>query len=200
MRAYRRLIIAEQDGRCLVCRHALDLACHLHHVIAWKYQGPDHPLNLVGLCPTHHTVLEHVRRHVAPEEKRGKRDWFRRARAAAEHVDGLPEPERALFMHLCEPHPLRKEIAEHIADRKFSRLGQELQGRLARDIARADAAMLVGANKTRARMVLSLARDAEAVAPSAFKDIIALHLAALGLPFKPLWLDGTWGSIDYEPP
>jgi hypothetical protein len=37
----------------------------------------------------------------------------------------------------------------------------------------------------------------EAAMPAAFDEVIALHLAALGLPFKPPWLEGTWD--DYEP-
>jgi len=130
----------------LLCDYPLLLGCHLHHVIASDDKGLDHPLNLVGLCANHHTVLECVRRHVAPRETRASGGWLERAQAALKIVETLPEDRRRLFNELAEPHPLRREIREGVEPKWRSAL--------AADIAQADARLLLGVNKVRPRIVL----------------------------------------------
>lgn len=142
----RKLVHLEQEGSCLLCDYPLLLGCHLHHVIASDDKGPDHPLNLVGLCANHHTVLECVRRHVAPKETHGSGSWLQRAQAALKIIEGLPEERRRLFNELAEPHPLRREIREGVEPK--------WRTALAADIAQADARLLLGINRARPRIVL----------------------------------------------
>lgn len=196
----RGLIRWGQEGRCLLCPFPLSLRHHLHHVIAYDERGPDHPLNLVGLCPNHHAAVEIVRRHIAPYNTRRARGWMHRAEAALETVNALSATERELFNLLSEPHPLRKEIREGV-DAKH-RLD------LAVGIAQADARVLLNVNRARPRILLAwriarkevLAPDnrgcleiltneaRRAVTAVHLAYIVGLHLDALGLPFDPSWL------------
>ncbi len=195
----RELVHLEQDGSCLVCDYPLLLGCHLHHVIASDDRGPDHPLNLVGLCPNHHTVLECVRRHVAPNEVRGHPTWLERGQAALKIFEALPEGPRRLFNELAQPHPLRREIREGV--------DSGYRTALAIDMARADARLLVSVNKARPRIVLlwrikrreaptpktdaewieAIAHAKETIHASDFKEVVMSHLSSLGLPFEPSW-------------
>jgi hypothetical protein len=196
----RKLVHLEQEGSCLICDYPLILGCHLHDVIANDDKGPDHPLNLVGLCANHHAILECVRRHVAPKETRGSSSWLQRGQAALKIVEALPDQGRHPFNELAEPHPLRKELREGVEPRRRTAL--------AADIAHADARLLVEINKARPGIVLLWRiRRGEASEPKTeadwtkateavretlrladFGEVVMLHLFALGLPFEPAWL------------
>lgn len=201
----RELVHLGQEGSCLLCDYPLLLGCHLHHVIASDDQGPDHPLNLVGLCPNHHTVLECVRRHVALKETHGGGGWLQRAQAAIQIVERLPDQPRRLFDTLAEPHPLQREMREGVDPR--------WQTALAADIARADARLLLGINRARPRIVLlwrirrgdaaepksddewtkATAAVSETLHAADFREVVTQHLSALALPFEPAFLEEPVG-------
>lgn len=184
----------------MFCDYPLLLGCHMHHVIASDDKGPDHPLNLIGLCANHHTVLECVRRYVGPKEARRSNNWLQRGLSALKFIEALSIERRKLFHHLAEPHPLKREIQEGVE--------YKWQTALAADIAQADMRMLFEVNKARLRIVL-LCRigkgevpepktDAEwasaikvvrkTLCPADFREVVSLHLASLGLPFDAAWL------------
>jgi hypothetical protein len=206
----RELVHLEQEGYCILCDYPLLLGCHLHHVIASDDQGPDHPLNLVGLCPNHHTVLECVRRHVAPKEVHGNASWLQRAQAALTIIEALPEERRSLFNELSEPHPLRKEIREGVEVR--------FRTALAVDIAMKDARLLLTVNKARPRILLlwrikrgiapmpktdtewleAIIEARETVRADDIVEVVVQHLSSLGLPFEPSWLEEPNSSTRHE--
>jgi hypothetical protein len=123
-----------------------------------------------------------------------------RAEAALEAVNVLPVTQRELFDLLSEPHPVRREIREGV--------DAEYRVDLARDVAQADARVLLRINRARPRMLLAwriarneipalenqqfveiLANEARAtVTAMHLADIVRLHLVALGLPLDPAWL------------
>ena len=177
------------------------LTGHLHHVIARDDGGPPHPLNLVGLCSNHHAVLERVRRQVAPHEARSGERWFVRAQAALEVAKTLPDPMQSLFFVLSDPHPLRQPIRDGV--------DIPLQSALARDVARADAKLLLAANLARPRALWisrmaherrstaesgtlsELERVRQTASPYDVADVIKWHLQSLSLPFDQTWLEDT---------
>lgn len=197
----RKLVLLAQQGTCLLCAHPLIFGCHLHHVIASDDKGPDHPLNLIGLCANHHTVLECVPRHVSPKETYKNHGWLQRAQAAIKVIETLSEEQQRLFNDLAEPHPLRKEMRE----------GVEPKWRLALagDIARADSQLLLRINKARPGIALlwqisrgeapepktddewaaAVGGIGKTLRPVDFREVVAMHLSALDLPFKRGWLE-----------
>lgn len=177
----RELIRLAQNDLCLFCNYSLHLGCHLHHVIARDDFGPDHVLNLVGLCPNHHMTLETVRRHVAPSDSRTKPGWLPRASAVLDIVQALPESQRRLFDALCTPHPLREQIRNSVPS--------HLRKALAIDIARADAKLLAISNSVRPHFISEFLQTHEAPRSTSFAEVIALHLEALHLPFAQSWLE-----------
>jgi hypothetical protein len=197
----RRVLELEQNGTCLVCNYPLILGCHIHHVIAHEHGGPDHPLNLVAFCPNHHTVLEHVRHHVAPSAAQRNAGWLTRATAALEVIKVMPEETGNLFSVLAEPYPLHEPLRQGVP--------ASYRTYLAADVARADAKLLLTINRRRPFLLaiwlykqkglpLPTTDDgwtrakSEATAnvgPGDFASIVRVHLDALGLPFDPAWLD-----------
>jgi HNH endonuclease len=184
----------------LVCPFPLALGTHLHHVIARDDGGPNHPLNLVALCPNHHLALELVRRHIAPKETDRAAGWETRAGAAAEFIRSFAGDSRSLFDQLSEPHPLRQPIRDGV--------DASLRTALAKDIARADTIILLRANLARPSALLvwriaqgrteAPANDADyAAAASAVAqavcgldvaEVVEAHLDKLGLPCDRGWV------------
>lgn len=125
---------------------------------------------------------------------------MQRAQAALKVVEALPEEQQRLFNELAEPHPLRKEIQQGVEPK--------WRTALAVDIAQADARLLLEINKTRPRIVLlwrikrgeapqpmtdaewirATGTVRETLRPADFREVVALHLSALELPFEDAWL------------
>ncbi len=201
-KSLRKFVSAQQDERCFVCPFPLTLGLHLHHLVPRDVQGPDHPLNIIGLCPNHHAVLEYIRRHVAPTEARRHPNWLERVEAALAVTAGFTAEERRLFDCLSEPYPVR--LKQAIKDG----VPASDHGRLARDIARADAHILVRANEARPVAILgwrircgrteqppdeagcraALEAMKGTVSPVDVEEVIQSHLRNLNLPFDEAWL------------
>lgn len=191
---FRKSIEDGQNGRCLLCDYPLPVGCHLHHVIARDDGGPDHLLNLIGLCPNHHTLLECVRRHVAPTEVRRSSRWLCRGKAAIQMVEVLTDASKKAFRALSEPHPLREAM----------RCAQKsrFQRDLAIAVAGEDLKLLSVTNKLRPRIILacritqgealqqksnvdwreSIAHAEDTICARDFSEIVQLHLLSLKLP------------------
>ena len=197
----RELINNIQEGSCLLCDYPLVLTCHLHHIIPLDLKGPDHFLNLIGLCPNHHNLLEQVRRHIAPRNFSNNNTWHKKAQAAIKVIETLTKEKQKLFNELSAPFPLRNEILKGVTP-KF-------RTHLAVDIARKDAELLLEINQARPSIVLlwridqgkesepksntewSKAIDnvSKTLHPNDFSDVINLHLSDLKLPFSKSWFN-----------
>lgn len=196
----RRFVVRQQDGRCLLCAFPLNLGGHLHHVIAVDAGGPDHPLNLVGLCPNHHAVLEHARRHLAPKAVFSSPRWTTRAQAAVGVIADLAAERRELFDLLSRPYPYASDVARDVRPDLIPYLG--------RDVARTAADLLLRVNLYRPRM-LALSKVARRRVPrprtdADFEVLVAgtsgaatyrdveepthHHLHRLGLSFDSDWI------------
>lgn len=190
-----------QEDSCFICDFPIILGCHLHHLIPHDVQGPDHILNLIGLCPNHHKVFESVRRNVAPKEAQRSTAWLQRGRAALQVVEALPEDQRQLFNDLSEPYPLREVIKAGV--------DSEFRITLAEDIARKDAQLLLKIYKVRPSMVLlwriqqakiaeprteddwdkAIIDTRETLCTTDFREVVMRHLHNLDLPFESTWLE-----------
>ena len=196
----RRFVVRQQGGRCLLCAFPLNLGGYLHHVIAMDAGGPDHPLNLVGLCPNHHAVLEHARRHLAPKAAFSLTGWTTRAQAALAVIEDLAAERRELFDLLSRPYPYGSDVARD--------LRPDLVPYLGRDVARTAADLLLRVNLHRPRM-LALWKIARRTVPrpqtdADFEALVAgtagtatyrdveepthHYLHRLSLPFNPDWI------------
>jgi hypothetical protein len=186
-----------QGGQCLVCAFPLTLATHLHHVIASDDGGPSHPLNLVGLCPNHHAILEQIRRHVAPRQSYDASEWEERAQAAISATTDLTPEARDVLMTIAEPHPLRQPIQDLLK----GNLHRKYHAALTREIVPADVHLLTVSNSARPKTILvwrvsqtasytpisadsfisELTEVATSIGAHDFTEVIALHLQKLGL-------------------
>lgn len=50
--------------KCMVTHRPHPLELHAHHVLPMYLGGPDDPINLVWLCPTAHTNVHELLRHM----------------------------------------------------------------------------------------------------------------------------------------
>jgi hypothetical protein len=193
-----------QNDRCLVCDFPLSLGCHLHHVIARDDLGPDHPLNLIGLCPNHHEVIETGRRHVSPRENSFERRVVRTC-TGGDKGSGKPTAATASALRhsFNSTHKFRNEI------RGIETIDPKYRALLAFEIAPQIRRCCYLINKARPRLLLiyeqsrgvaatptrqededSLAQEAVSrVRQSDFARVVELHLTPIGLLFDPAWLE-----------
>lgn len=140
-----------QKDRCLLC--SFRLRFHFHHVIAVDEGGPDHPLNLVALCPNHHSLVEHIKRYIIHTVKRDSQVWLNKAKIALEVLESLNEESKTILKLLTEPYSLR--FLDTIEDVKNRRMPQKLIVHFTRDLIDADLKILDSINRKRPRIFLN---------------------------------------------
>jgi len=198
-----------QRDRCLLCSFGIRL--HFHHIIASDDGGPEHYLNLVGLCPNHHHMIEALRRDTKGRSHSSRIVILTSLRAACE-FQALDQRGTDIVNLMATDHPLSGiDVASLPAD---------LLERLATDLLHADCELLLKANLYRPRVFLGSPDqylptdpywdlqnmvdgdlqdriDADAtklstqVGSGAFAEVVSAHMSALGLPFCALRAENT---------
>lgn len=143
-----------QKDQCIFCSFPLVLRCHLHHIIAVKDHGPDHSLNLVGLCANHHGMLENLRttKHLPISElgtnKPNVRKWIYKNSAALKEFKKLDPQSLSMMNLLLEPYFSTNDSFDTI----FSDQTPVIKVAIARMIIDRDIELLDGINSKRLRI------------------------------------------------
>src|SRR5208337_3735246 len=99
-----------QRDRCFLSSFPLVIYCHFHHVISVDNCGPDHYLNLIGLCANHHGMLENLKRTRNPSNSiigtihPKMMRWHYKAKAALAEFDALASGPRKAMNQLLNPY------------------------------------------------------------------------------------------------
>lgn len=99
-----------QKDRCFLCSFPLVIYCHLHHIISVNDCGPNHYLNLIGLCGNHHGMLENMKRTRSPSFLINRTNntelnrWGYKAKAALAEFDVLEFNRREAMNKLLAPY------------------------------------------------------------------------------------------------
>lgn len=203
----RHFVRWAQKDRCFLCTFPLVIYCHVHHIISVENCGPDHYLNLIGLCANHHDMLENLKRTQTPSNSLigtshpKMVQWHYKIQAALAEFDKLEYAHRKAMDRLLAPYLqsgdslcgifekdelLKLPLVRMVVDRDIELLKEfnSIRPRIFFKMVGSGSYDLLRIDQVELQMTIdqAVSMNVHNVGSDAYDLVVAEHLLKLGLP------------------